>query len=67
MGAKICCFDRRSDVFDDTLVSVCAGVSAARVLPILFILSGTHVSYRGAADRRTAFTTPIWRMSWMLA
>jgi hypothetical protein len=47
------------DVFDDTLVSLCAGLSAARVLPILLILSGTHISYRGAADRRTALTTPI--------
>jgi len=41
------------------LVSLCAGVSAARVLPILFILSGTHISYRGAADRRAALRTPI--------
>ena len=63
MGAEICCFDRWCDVFDDTLVSLCAGVSAARVLPILFILSGTHISYRGAADRRTARTTAIWRLS----
>ena len=54
------------DVSDDTLVSVCAGVSAARVLPILFVLSGNHISYRRAADRRTARTTPIWRMSRML-
>ena len=66
MGAEVCCFDRWRDVFDDTLVSLCAGVSAARVLPILFILSGTHISYRGAADRRTALTTAIWRMSRML-
>ena len=32
-------------------------------LPILFILSGNHIPYRGPADRRTALTTPIWRMS----
>jgi len=51
------------DVFDDTLVALCAGVSAARVLPILFILSGTHISYRGVADRRAACTTAIWRLS----
>ena len=62
-GAEISCFDRWCDVSDDTLVSLCAGFSAARVLPILFILSGTHISYRRAADRRTALTTPIWRMS----
>ena len=66
MGAEVCCFNRWRDVFDDALVPLCAGVSAARVLPILSILSGTHISYRGAADRRTALTTPIWRMSGML-
>ena len=38
----------------------------ARVLPILFILSSNHIPYRGAADRRAALTTPIWRMSGML-
>jgi hypothetical protein len=63
MGAEICCFDRWRDVFDDTLVALCAGFSAARVLPILFILSGTHISYRGVADRRAARTTAIWRLS----
>jgi hypothetical protein len=66
MGAEICCFDRWCDVSNDTLVALCAGISAARLLPILFILSGAHISYRGAADRRTALTTPIWRMSRML-
>jgi hypothetical protein len=66
MGAKVCCFNCCGDVFDDTLVSLCAGVSAACVLPILLILSSTHISYRGAADRRAAFTTPIWRMSRIL-
>ena len=66
MGAEICCFDCQRDVFDDTLVSLRPGVSAARVLPILFILSGTHISYRGAADRRAPRATSIWRMSRML-
>jgi hypothetical protein len=32
----------------------------------LSILSGNHISYRRAVDRRTAFTTPVWRMSRML-
>ena len=63
---NISCFDRWRDVSDDALVSVCAGVSAARLLPILFVLSGNHISYRRAADRRAALTTPIWRMSRML-
>ena len=66
VGANVCHFDRWRNVSGDTLVSVCAGVSAARVLPLLFVLSGTHISYRRAADRRTARTTPIWRMSRML-
>ena len=66
MGAQVCCFDCRRDVSDDTLVSLRAGVSAARILPILFILSGTHISYRWAADRRPARATSIWRMSRML-
>jgi len=59
LGAEVCCFACWRDVFGDTLVSLCAGLSAACVLPILFILSGTHISYRGAADRRTALTPPI--------
>ena len=50
-GRRISCFDRRCDVFDDTLVTVRAGFSAARILPILFVLSGNHISYRRAADR----------------
>jgi hypothetical protein len=32
----------------------------------LSILSGNHISYGRAADRRTALTTPVWRMSSML-
>jgi hypothetical protein len=32
----------------------------------LFVLSGTHISYRRAADRRAALTTPIPRMSRIL-
>ena len=65
-GAEIPCFDRWCDVSDDTLAAVRAGFSAACVLPILFVLSGNHISYCRAADRRTALTTPIWRMSRML-
>jgi hypothetical protein len=66
VGVKIPCFDHCCDVSNDTLAAVCAGVSVARVLPILSILSGDHVSYRRAVDRCTALTTPIWRMSRML-
>jgi two-component system copper resistance phosphate regulon response regulator CusR len=47
------------------VVFVCAGISTARVLSILFVLRGTHISHRGIADRRTALTTAIWRMSRM--
>jgi hypothetical protein len=32
----------------------------------LFVLGGDHISYCRAADRRTALTTPVWRMSRML-
>ena len=50
----------------DALAAVCAGLPAACVLPILFVLSGNHISYCRAADRRAALTTPVWRMSRML-
>jgi hypothetical protein len=63
VGAEIPCSNDWRDVSDDALAAVCAGVSAACLLPILSILSGNHISHRRAADRRTALTTPIWRMS----
>ena len=66
LGAEIPYSNDRCDVLDDAVVFVCAGVPAACVLSILSILSGNHISYCRAADRRTAFTTPIWRMSRML-
>jgi hypothetical protein len=65
-GAKIPCFDRWCHVSGDTLAAVRSSFSAARVLPILFVLSGNHISYCRSADRRTAITTPVGRMSRML-
>ena len=53
-------------MFLNTLAAVRSGVSAARLLPILFVLSGNHISHRRTADRCTALTTPSWRMSRIL-
>src|SRR5258707_1159661 len=61
-GAEIPCLDSWCDVSDDTLAAIRSSFSAACVLPILFVLSGNHVSYRRPADRRTALTTPAWPM-----
>ena len=65
-SANVSYSDDWRNVSGDALVFVCAGLPAARLLPLLFVLSGTHISYRRAADRRTALTTPISRMSRML-
>ena len=48
------------------LVLVCAGLRAARLLPLLFVLSGNHISYCRPDDSRTTLTTPVWQMSRML-
>ncbi len=64
--AQIPCFDRRCDVSGNTLAALRSGVSAARLLPILFVLSGNHVSHRRTADRCTALSTPSWPMSRIL-
>lgn len=51
--------DHQCDVSGDALVFICAGLCAARVLPLLLVFSGNYISAGRARDCRALFATDV--------